>query len=497
MKILDKSYEDFSIGDYVTFEKIFTLRDFKLFSEISEDSNPLHYDEQYAKDTELGSIIVPMHLVASPLSAIAGMMIPGHRSLYLNTKLRSILPTPYEKAIIYTAKIVEKQDVNNVLVLKVLALSDKSVVLDADMTVQVRSNNDGYVQELYLKNYRYGNIKSERNVFITGASGAIGREVAKQMAKKGFNLILHYNNESDKFDNCVKECKLCGVDVYTIKSDISNKVSLDSMVKEINALPFEKKVSDIIHTASPPINDKLERLVKINFASLKFIFDNLLESLLIRQNGSVTLLGSSALQFNPKGWENYIAAKVSAVQYINGIHKEYSKYGINSRTFSPGVVLTDFSKELHSSVQQPMLPEQIGEIIATGVDGGWGSGDQYIWMESNITKVGSFGFKLGDSNQALKKPSNKKGVEVDDDHSNRSISDLDNLVTSFFKMDKNIEILETGVDLYPGWDSLSHIELILEIESFFNIKLEADDIENTKTYKDLNNLVYRKIKNKK
>jgi len=44
----------------------------------------------------------------------------------------------------------------------------------------------------------------------------------------------------------------------------------------------------------------------------------------------------------------------------------------------------------------------------------------------------------------------------------------------------------------PGWDSLSHIRLMLSVERAFNIKLSASEIGKLKTVGDLVELIARK-----
>ena len=85
----DRSIDDFALGDYVTFTRRFRPNDYQAFARLSADRNPLHHDARYAKATRFGAPIVPLHLASAPLSAIAGMMLPGHRSLYLQSRLRA------------------------------------------------------------------------------------------------------------------------------------------------------------------------------------------------------------------------------------------------------------------------------------------------------------------------------------------------------------------------------------------------------------------------
>ncbi|MCF6306429.1 MAG: phosphopantetheine-binding protein [Flavobacteriaceae bacterium] len=43
-------------------------------------------------------------------------------------------------------------------------------------------------------------------------------------------------------------------------------------------------------------------------------------------------------------------------------------------------------------------------------------------------------------------------------------------------------------------DSLDYIDLVVSVESNFNVKLDAEDFENTVTLQDFYDLIYRKLK---
>ena len=488
----DIEFTDFSVGDYVSFKREFSIKDFNLFSKISGDMNPLHHDHAYAKATSFGNVIVPMHLVSAPLSAIAGMMIPGHRSLYLSTKIKSILPVFYKQEITYSAKIIAKQEAEEALVIRVFGFETNNIVLEAELLVQVRKGNDGYIQKNNSLDFSFGRETSQKKILIIGASGAIGGAIAISMARKGHNLLLQYNKRNNEFDQMIDECKSFGVEVNIVQANLSKIKGLISLIKDIKAQSSRDKVSDIIHTASPPINSSLEDLMAVNFTALKYLVENLIEDMMIRQSGSITFIGSSALQFQPQGWEYYIAAKVAATQYMNQIDKAYKNCGIDARSVAPGVVLTDFSKEIRTSDENVLLPEHVAQLIANGICGEWSKNDQYIWIENNITRSGVFGFKEGisisnvDKNSEIK---NKQSSFEDEE----DLSYLDEILIDFFNMESDTDLSSTGINLYPGWDSLKHIELMVLIESKLGIRFDSDDIEDTRNYIDLYNL----IKNKK
>ncbi len=493
MQNKDKKFEDFCVGDYVTFQRSFSLEDFKIFSKISGDTNPLHHDLIYSKESDFGTIIVPMHLAATPLSAVAGTMIPGHRSLYLRTKFESILPMYYDREITYSAKIIAKHEMQKSLVIRTLAIDGKDILLDSELLVKVRDDvSDLIAPEFDLDHVNFGKTE-EHTVLITGSTGEIGREIAVSLARKGFNLILHYNTNKEKALNVVKLCEPYDVKVRAIQGNLSKLDEIDVFVNSICDYDLKNSTIDIVHAACPSIDSSLDHLMSVNFVACKRIFDGLCKSMLARQAGSITFIGSSALQFNPSGWENYIAAKVATTQYISQISKHYENYGIRARTVAPGLVLTDFSKNYRQSNQNALLPEQIGEAIADGLLGEWGKDDKYIWIEPSFIKIGKFGF----SEQGLNlKESGKNKIHEVNENKNQSVSNIDGLDTllrNFFNIDENTNLSELGIDLYPGWDSLKHIELMVLIESSFSITFKSEEIENTISYSGLKDLVYSKL----
>ena len=60
---MNLKFEQFSVGDAISFEKKFQLEDFKKFAEISGDLNPLHHDAEYAAVYGNKQTIVPLHLI--------------------------------------------------------------------------------------------------------------------------------------------------------------------------------------------------------------------------------------------------------------------------------------------------------------------------------------------------------------------------------------------------------------------------------------------------
>lgn len=84
--------EDLEIGMMRYLQKQVTDRDISLFAEISTDRNPVHLDDDYARDTIFEGRIAHGMLTAGLISAVIGEQLPGHGSVYLGQSLKFMAP---------------------------------------------------------------------------------------------------------------------------------------------------------------------------------------------------------------------------------------------------------------------------------------------------------------------------------------------------------------------------------------------------------------------
>ena len=86
------TFDEIKIGHKESFSFEITEDYMSRFKEITGDYNPLHNDESYAKQRGYDSVVVYGMLTASFLSTLAGMYIPGKRSLIQTVKIDMIRP---------------------------------------------------------------------------------------------------------------------------------------------------------------------------------------------------------------------------------------------------------------------------------------------------------------------------------------------------------------------------------------------------------------------
>lgn len=84
--------EDIEIGMTRHLQKVITDQDIEMFAQISTDRNPVHLDDDYARDTIFQGRIAHGMLTAGLISAVIGEQLPGHGTVYMGQTLKFLAP---------------------------------------------------------------------------------------------------------------------------------------------------------------------------------------------------------------------------------------------------------------------------------------------------------------------------------------------------------------------------------------------------------------------
>lgn len=72
------------VGERAERSRPISARDIELFTEISGDRNPLHYDEDLAKQSRFGQIVVQGGVTSAILNAVVAEDLPGPGTVFLH-----------------------------------------------------------------------------------------------------------------------------------------------------------------------------------------------------------------------------------------------------------------------------------------------------------------------------------------------------------------------------------------------------------------------------
>jgi 3-hydroxybutyryl-CoA dehydratase len=82
----------FKPGDTASLSRAISDDDIRAFANATGDHNPLHLDEEFAKQTRFGKRIAHGMLSASLISAVIADDLPGQGSIYLGQTLQFLAP---------------------------------------------------------------------------------------------------------------------------------------------------------------------------------------------------------------------------------------------------------------------------------------------------------------------------------------------------------------------------------------------------------------------
>ena len=124
------------IGQTATRTRTVTARDIELFTEMTGDRNPLHYDEGLATASRFGGIIVQGGVTSGLLNALVAEDLPGPGSVFLHVDWRFRAPVRPGDQITAHAEVVDVRADKPICTLRMtITNQDDTTVLDGTALV--------------------------------------------------------------------------------------------------------------------------------------------------------------------------------------------------------------------------------------------------------------------------------------------------------------------------------------------------------------------------
>ncbi len=102
------TYESLQVGDAFSFQRFISAEDVRAFAEVTGDDNPIHVDEEYARQSRFGHTVVHGVLLLGIISKVLGRDFPGHGSIAVSLSARFLRPVPVDSEVTVEVKITEK-----------------------------------------------------------------------------------------------------------------------------------------------------------------------------------------------------------------------------------------------------------------------------------------------------------------------------------------------------------------------------------------------------
>lgn len=178
---------------------------------------------------------------------------------------------------------------------------------------------------------------------ITGSSSGIGRDMARELDKRGFDLVLVARDKA-KLDEVKKELK-GNVEVFSMDlANTENCKELYNKVKEIDILINNAGFGTFGYFSETDLDKELN-LIDTNIKAVHTLTKLYLHDMMLRNNGHILNVASIA-GFSPGPLMcAYYSSKAYVLRLSEGIREELNKQKSNVKisVLCPGPVSTNFN----------------------------------------------------------------------------------------------------------------------------------------------------------
>jgi len=187
-----------------------------------------------------------------------------------------------------------------------------------------------------------------KTALITGATSGIGKATAELFAENGINLIL-CGRRQERLNQLQTELE-SKTKVLTLNFDIRDRKAVSEAIgslsddfSDIDILINNAGNAHGMDTIDKGSLDDWDAMLDINVKGLLYISKAIIPQMVLRKNGHVINIGSTASkEVYPKG--NVYCASKHAVDAINqGMRIDLNAHGIRVGAVHPGLVETEFS----------------------------------------------------------------------------------------------------------------------------------------------------------
>ena len=220
-------------------------------------------------------------------------------------------------------------------------------------------------------------ILQGKNCLITGATGGLGKEIAKEFAKNGCNLFLTgRNNEKlsslkNELENDVSEIKIDFEDADLSDADEIQKLiekvkgafsNIDILVNCAGVFPV-KSLSD------STVED-FEKCFSVNVKAAFVLCKEFSQGMITKKWGRIVNIASSSAYAGFKNTSIYCSSKHALLGLSRSLHSELKEHNVRTFCVSPGPIKTPMGLDIVKNENPDerfdsfMNPNEIAEFIA-------------------------------------------------------------------------------------------------------------------------------------
>lgn len=361
-----RKFESFYIGESATLTHEVKKSDVEKFVELSGDDNKLHVNAEFAKQTSFSKPVVHGMLGVSFISTLIGTKIPGDGALWYKQSVEFLLPVRVGDTIEVYLEITGINKKNRSLELKTeIRNQHKQIVTTGVSEVKVI--------EIAEPGPETKPQETKKTALVIGGSGGIGAEVCKSLAKKGFDVAIHYFSNKAEASNVRVAVEALGVNSGIFQCNISDPNQVAEMKTAIT-----RSMGNVTHvincstSSTPNVKfdviewSKFEEHLNVNVKGSFNLIKSFLPEMVEAKSGNFIFLSTQYTNSPKPELSYYVAAKSALEGFARSLAIEYGPKNIRFNLVSPGMTNTQLLSDvpektkLLSAMTTPL--RRLGEV---------------------------------------------------------------------------------------------------------------------------------------
>tara|TARA_R100001377_G_scaffold4891_1_gene2801 strand:- start:307 stop:1026 length:720 start_codon:yes stop_codon:yes gene_type:complete len=211
-------------------------------------------------------------------------------------------------------------------------------------------------------------ILKNKNVLVTGVTGGVGKNIAKELLDKGCNLFITGCNES-KLKKVVNELQY---DVHHKACDLSDSSNVLSL---INSIRDTFKNIDIVVNAAGifPVQDFIDtnlddynKCINVNLTAPFLLINEFSKDMIKNKWGRIINIASSSAYLGSPKTSIYCASKHALLGLSRSIYNEFKSDNVRVLCISPGSIQTEMGRKVEEMGQDYdtfINPQELAEYV--------------------------------------------------------------------------------------------------------------------------------------
>ena len=218
-------------------------------------------------------------------------------------------------------------------------------------------------------------ILQGKNCLITGSTGGLGKEIAKEFAKNGCNLFLTGRNNK-KLNSLKDELEKNQIKIDFQQADLSDTDEIQKLFEKVKST--FSSIDILVNCAgvfpvkllSDSTIDDFEKCFSVNVKAAFLLCKEFSQGMISKKWGRIVNIASSSAYAGFKNTSVYCSSKHALLGLSRSLHSELREYNVRTFCVSPGPIKTTMGHDIIKNENPDerfdsfMNPNEIAEFIA-------------------------------------------------------------------------------------------------------------------------------------